>query len=120
MIKGPERVQKFNEFKKLHQTGQLRSSEIVSKLGISLNTLYNWRRRIRTEVTGNNPTPILKPAALPIFTKIIPQIATSKQLISPFIEIVIGATMVIRIPETLQPESLQQILDSVARWDCSR
>jgi transposase-like protein len=61
-MKGSQRVQKFNEFKKLHQTGQLRSSEIVSKLGISTNTLYNWRRRIRTEVTGVKPTPIFKPA----------------------------------------------------------
>jgi transposase-like protein len=117
-MKGSERVQKFNEFKKLHQTGQLRSSEIVSKLGISINTLYNWRRIIRTEVTGNKPTPILKPAALPIFIKIIPQTATSKQSISPFIEIVVGASMVIRIPETLQPESLLKILDAVARWNC--
>jgi hypothetical protein len=35
-MKGSQQVQKFNEFKKLHQTGQLRSSEIVS-FGAHLN-----------------------------------------------------------------------------------
>jgi transposase-like protein len=117
-MKGPERVQKFNEFKKLHQSGLLRSSEIVSKLGISTNTLYNWRKRLKAEVTGNKPTLLLKPATLPLFTKITPQTTNPKQSFSSFIEIVVGATMVIRIPDTVLPESLQQILGTVARWDC--
>jgi transposase-like protein len=118
-MKESERVRKFNEFKKLHQAGQLQSHEIVAQLGISKNTLYNWRKRLRDELTGKKHTHSQEDATLPSFTKIVPQTRTMPP-ISHYIEIAIGSTMVIRIPETLQSHSLQQIFDMIARWDYCR
>jgi hypothetical protein len=48
-MKESERKRKFNEFLHLSQEGILGSTEIAGKIGISINTLYNWRKRLRTE-----------------------------------------------------------------------
>lgn len=115
-MNGAERITKFDEFKRLHNAGQLRSHEIVSKLGISKNTLYNWRQRLKAENVAHKPG-FLRENSLPsLFTRVIPQ-ARSAQLISHYIEITVGCSIVIRIPETMQPESLQQIFAMISQWD---
>jgi len=48
-MKEAERERKFNEFLRLSQEGILGSTEIADKIGISINTLYNWRKRLRTD-----------------------------------------------------------------------
>lgn len=118
-MKGSERVRKFNEFKRLHHAGQLRASEIVGKLGISKNTLYNWQKRLRAPTTENKTVHAQTNAVLPSFTKIIPQTGV-KPPISHYIEIAVGSSMVIRIPEALLQQSLQQIFDTIARWGSYR
>lgn len=118
-MNGTERVEKFEEFKRLHNAGQLSSHQIVSKLGISKNTLYNWRKRLKTELSGNNPGFLRGNSLSSLFTRIIPQ-NRSAQLMSRYIEITVGSSIVIRIPETVQPQSLQQIFAMVSQWDSYR
>jgi predicted DNA-binding transcriptional regulator AlpA len=111
-MKGTERVRKFNEFKKLHHAGHLRSSEIVKKLGISKNTFYNWQKRLHGTVTGSKTVHVREDSAFPSFTKIIPQTGVVSP-VSHAIEIAVGSTMVIRIPEALLQQSLRQVFTAI-------
>jgi hypothetical protein len=115
-MNGAERLAKFEEFKRLHKAGQLQSHEIVSKLGISTNTLYNWRKRLKTEIVTNRPVFPHENSLSSFFTKVIPQ-GRPSPLISRCIEITVGSSIVIRIPETMQPQSLQQIFAMISQWD---
>jgi hypothetical protein len=105
-MKALERKEKFNEFARILQEGTLGSSEIASKLCISINTLYNWRKRIRTECRG------AQKANRPVspFSKIAfkPQPDPTNQ---SFIEINIANTIVMRIPSNVSVDNLHAILD---------
>jgi hypothetical protein len=48
-MKAIERQEKFNQFRDLLQDGSLNSITIAKHLGISKNTVYNWRKKIRLE-----------------------------------------------------------------------
>jgi hypothetical protein len=115
-MNGAERLAKFDEFKRLHKAGQLKSHEIVSKLGISKNTLYNWRKRLKAGIAANKPGIIHENSLSSLFTRVISQ-NKPVPLISRFIEITIGSSITIRIPETVQPQSLQQIFAMISQWD---
>lgn len=115
-MNGAERIAKFEEFKRLQKTGQLQSHEIVSKLGISKNTLYNWRQRLKAENVTHKPGFLRENGLSSLFTRVIPQ-ERSAQLISRYIEITVGSSIVIRIPETMQPQSLQQVFAMISQWD---
>ena len=112
-MNGTERVMKFEEFKRLHNAGQLSSHQIVSKLGISKNTLYNWRQRLKAESVAHKPGFLRENSLSSLFTRVIPQ-DRSAQLISRYIEITVGSSIVIRIPETIQPQSLQQVFTMIS------
>ena len=45
-MKEIERRRKFNEFTRLSQEGVSGTVEIARKLGVSINTVYNWRKRL--------------------------------------------------------------------------
>lgn len=115
-----ERDAKFDEFKRLHQAGQLRSHEIASTLGISKNTLYNWRKRLNTAIAGAKPGLSQEKSASTLFTRIISGGNSSAPSTSLFIEITLGSSIVVRIPATMQPQSLQQIVAMVLQWDHCR
>jgi len=104
-MKESERKRKFNEFVRLHKEG-LSSAEIISKLGIAVNTLYNWRKKLRNQPNQQKTAP--NSSVLPLFSKVI-----SQPSISHYIEIEIGSSVVIRIPGHSQPQTLRQILDTV-------
>jgi hypothetical protein len=114
-----ERGQKFTRFKELQQAGQLSSQEIVNQLGISKNTLYNWRKRLKTMPGQAIPLTNHLDSAFPRFTKIIPQQKTSPS-VCHCIEIAIGSTTIIRIPETLDDRYLQQLFTIIEGWGCYR
>jgi transposase-like protein len=116
-MKASQRIKKFREFEKLHLAGQLRSHEIISTLGISKNTLYNWRKRLKIGNAINTSVHSPADTAFPSFTKIIPRSTTVQPSIPHCIEIAIGTSVVIRIPETLQPQSLQQIVAMIVQGD---
>jgi transposase-like protein len=104
-MKESERKRKYNEFIKLHKEG-LSSAEIISKLGIAVNTLYNWRKKQRNQPNLHKTAP--DSPLQPFFSKVI-----SQPSISHYIEIEIGSSVVIRIPYHSQEQTLQQILDTV-------
>jgi transposase-like protein len=112
-----ERVEKFNEFKRMHQAGQLRSHQIVSKLGISKNTLYNWRKKLKTEISTLKPGFSQEKSASTLFTRVISQGASVQPSTPRFIEITVGSSIVVRIPETMQQQSLQQIFAMISQWN---
>jgi transposase-like protein len=116
-MKAAERDEKFNEFKRMHQTGQLRSHQIASKLGISKNTLYNWRKKLKTEIASLKPGLSQEKSASPLFTRIISQRTSEQSSTCRFIEITVGNSIVVRVPETLQPQSLQQIFAMISQWN---
>lgn len=67
-MKEAERKRKFNEFRRLSQEGICGASDITRKLGISINTLYNRRKLLRTEA---HPIQQQKPLPLPSFSRVI-------------------------------------------------
>ena len=113
-MKEAERKRKFNEFLHLSQEGILGSSEIVRKLGISINTFYNWRKRLQVD---SRPMPLQKsvqPISAPSFSRVILEQKNNRA--TSFIEINVGNTAVIRIPERVSPDILRAILEySVGR-----
>lgn len=120
IMKASERAEKFTRFKELHLSGQLRTPEIISQLGISKNTLYNWRKRVNDGSKETKQSAAMaNTSSFPSFTKIIPQPKPAPS-ISHHIEISIGNSIVIRIPETLQSHSLQQIFRTLAHWNTCR
>jgi transposase-like protein len=112
-----ERLEKFTEFRKLVEDGNLNTLGIAGTLGISKNTVYNWRKKLRTERT--------QPVQQSISEKQTPQ-SFSRVVVSPApvsapassIEIVIKNNIVIRIPDH-SPSTLQTILDSISQWGCA-
>lgn len=109
-MKEAERERKFNEFLRLSQEGILGSSEIAGKIGISINTLYNWRKRLRTETQPLQQQKSVQQLPVPSFTRVTPG-SKSNRAVSSFIEISVGNTTVIRIPEHISPDILRVILD---------
>jgi len=114
-MKEAERKRKFNEFLHLSQEGNLCSSEIVRKLGISINTFYNWRKRLRTETYPMQQPKSVQQIPAPSFSRIVLE-QTNNRTAASFIEINVGNTAVIRIPERVSPDILRAILEySVGR-----
>ena len=109
-MKESERKRKFNEFLHLSQEGILGSTEIAGKIGISINTLYNWRKRLRTETHPLQHQKSGQKIPLPSFSRVILEQKNNKSS-SPFIEINIGNSTVIRIPEHISPDILRAILE---------
>ena len=109
-MKESERETKFNEFLHLSQEGILGSSEIAGKIGISINTLYNWRKRLRTETHPLQQQKSVQQSPTPSFSRVIPEQKNNKAA-SSFIEINVGNSAVIRIPEHISPDILRTILE---------
>lgn len=109
-MKEAERKKKFNEFLRLSQEGILGSTEMASKIGISINTLYNWRKRLRTETHSLQQQKPVSQLPLPSFSRVILEQKNIKAA-SPFIEINVGNSAVIRIPEHVSPDILRIILE---------
>ena len=109
-MKEAEREIKFNEFLRLSQEGILGSTEIAGKIGISINTLYNWRKRLRTETHPLQQQKPVPQIPLPSFSRVVLEKRNNKTA-SSFIEINVGNSAVIRIPEHVSPDILRIILE---------
>jgi hypothetical protein len=116
-MRATDRQVKFNEFQKLIQDGNLNPIEIAKHLGIAMNTVYNWRKKLRLETQSAQQ--IAAEKAQPSFSRVvvspIPEISRSS-----FIEIVIGNNIVFRIPDQSPQATLQTILDSITHWKFER
>jgi hypothetical protein len=109
-----ERLEKFTEFRKLIQEGNLNTLGIAGTLRISKNTVYNWRKKIRTETSQPREQSISENQTLQSFSRVVVSPAPVSTPASP-IEIVIKNNIVIRIPDH-SPSTLQTILDSISQW----
>lgn len=111
-----ERKKKFNEFLRISQEGILGSSEIVRKLGISINTLYNWRKRIRAKTHPiQKPVPQAQVLPEPFFSKVAIESKGHPIVAAPsFIEIAIGNAIVLRVPSQVSADVVHAILDHCA------
>lgn len=108
-MKEAERKRKFNEFLRLTQEGISGSSEIARKLGISINTLYNWRKRLQVEAHPIQLQKAVQPIPAPSFSRVVLEQKNNRA--ASFIEISVGNTAVIRIPEHVSPDILRAILE---------
>jgi hypothetical protein len=108
-MKALEKQAKFNEFRKLTQDGNLSSVLIAKQLGITLNTVYNWRKKLRLE----------KQSAQPSFSRVVVS-PGPEQACPSFVEIVIGNNIVFRIPDQSSRITLQTILDNISHWGFER
>jgi transposase-like protein len=104
-----ERKKKFNEYVRISQEGNLSATETARKPGISINTLYNWRKRLLIESHQIQKTI----QSVPPFSRIEfePQHPRAAQ---SFIEITIANTLVMRIPSNVPDVTLHAILDHCA------
>ena len=109
-MKVAERKRKYKEFVRISQMGTLGSSETAQKLGISINTLYNWRKRLRTESQSIPKSVQPKPDSP--FSKIAIEPPLHIVDDQSFIEVTIGNTIVMRIPTDLPGDTLHTILVS--------
>lgn len=109
-----ERLEKFTEFRKLVQAGDLNTLGIAGTLGISKNSVYNWRKRLRTEQTQLVQQSISEKQTPQSFSRVIVSPAPVSAPASS-IEIVIKNNIVIRIPDQ-SPSTLQTILNSISQW----
>ncbi len=109
-MKEAERKRKFTDFLQLSQEGVLGSTELARKVGISINTLYNWRKRLHTENYSIQRQKSVQQSPVPSFSRITlePQ---KHRSVSSFIEVSVGNSAVIRIPEHVSPEILRVILE---------
>ncbi len=111
-----ERLEKFTEFRKLIQEGNLNTLGIAGTLKISKNTVYNWRKKLRTETLQplQHQQSISEKQTLQSFSRVAVSPVPVSALASP-IEIVIKNSVVIRIPDH-SSSTLQTILDSISQW----
>lgn len=109
-MKEVERKRKFTDFLQLSQEGVLGSTELARKLGISINTLYNWRKRLHTENYSIQRQKSVQQSPVPSFSRITLGSQKHRSLPS-FIEVSVGNSTVIRIPEHVSPEILRVILE---------
>jgi len=112
-----ERLEKFTEFRKLVQVGDLNTLGIAEALRICKNTVYNWRKRLRTEGTQPIQQSISEMQTPQSFSRVVVSPAPVSAPAST-IEIVIKNNIVIRIPDH-SPSTLQTILDSISQWRCA-
>jgi transposase-like protein len=110
-MKESERKKKFNEFVKISQEGILGSSATAKKLGISINTLYNWRKRMRAEDNRLSATASQHSLSIPSFSKVA---VNGNHTVTPTVEITIANTIVMRIPSQVLSDVLPAILNNVA------
>jgi Transposase. len=110
-MKVSQREKKFTRFLKIEQEGVYGSNETARKLGISINTLYNWRNLLRSNTKSSLITTAVKAQPSPSFTRVSvePQYQVSPE--QSFIEIIVGNTIVMRIPSSIQTGTLHAILD---------
>lgn len=110
IMNASERKRKFNEFLRITQEGILTPSEIVRKLGISINTLYNWRKRLHTETDPiqKQVSPVLPE---PLFSRVAIEPERHPAIAPSFIEITIGNILVLRVPPQSSSDVLHTILD---------
>jgi hypothetical protein len=112
-MKATEREEKFNQFRDLLQEGCLNSVKIAQHLGISKNTVYNWRKKLRIE--GQSLPDTLSAQQPSIFSRVVvPSLAGYHT--TSFIEISLRDTIHFRIPEQTNRTTLQTILDSISQW----
>jgi transposase-like protein len=111
-----ERLEKFTEFRKLVKDGNRDTLGIARTLGISKNTVYNWRKRLRTERTQPVQQSTSEKQTPQLFSRVVVSPAPVSAPASS-IEIVIKNNIIIRIPDH-SPSTLQTILDSFSQWGC--
>lgn len=109
-----ERLEKFTEFRKLVKDRNLNTLEIAGKLGISKNTVYNWRKKLRTERTQSLQQSISEKLVSQTFSRVVVSPAPVSAPVSS-IEIVVKNNIVIRIPDH-SPSTLQTILNCISQW----
>ena len=118
-MKATARQEKFNEFRKLTQESTLSSIAIAEQIGISKNTVYNWRKKLRLEIQA--PQSSSSQISPPIFTRVVVQSSPHSQPSpSACIEIIAGNNIVFRIPDQPSQAALQTILDSIRQWGQQR
>ncbi len=113
-MKVSQREKKFTRFLKIEQEGVYGSNETARKLGISINTLYNWRKLLRSNTKSSLITTAVKAQPSPSFTRVSVEPQHHAFHEQSFIEIAVGNTVVLRIPSNIQPDTLHAILDYYA------
>jgi transposase-like protein len=118
-MKATARQEKFNEFRKLTQESTLSSIAISEQIGISKNTVYNWRKRLRLEIQASQSSS--SQVSPPLFTRVVVQPGPHSQpSSSACIEITVGNNIVFRVPDLPSQAALQTILDSISQWSQQR